>query len=489
MTFLSSFLKDREKTVRRLVILVLLYCIPAFQAMLPIDDPDIWWRLRIGQWIVENQSVPFVDFLSVYGSGKLWIEYSWLFDVLVYAVHAHFGLAGLVYFVVAMALIIAFVTHQLVRRAGLPFPAEIALVALALGGMKPLMTPRPWLLTIIFFSIELLIIARAGHLEKERLLWALPLLFAIWANFHVQFIYGLAVLGLFFAEALLTTCVGWFEYRVAAPPISAKRLALVTLACIAATMLTPYHYLLYKQIFEYIGETGIFQNISELHPMFFRSADSWLVLILTIAAAFVLGRQRKWLPYPTLLFLMGAFLAFRARRDAWFLLLVGIWIISECVRSSTYGSSFQLSKRQIAIGGVAIAVALYFASVGRQISEEHLQAVVETRFPVKAVNYVRANQFPGPLFNDYDWGGFLIWSLPELPVALDGRLNLYTNEGLERSIHTWEGRPEWESDPHLVNARLVISDKRRPLSSLLRIHPGYKTVYEDNTAVVFVPVH
>src|SRR5215470_4709327 len=177
--FIATLRAD-EQTARRIVLLALLYLIPSFQALLPIDDPDIWWRLRTGQWIVENHAVPVKDFISSYTTGKLWIEYGWSFQALVYALHARWGLVGLVYFIVAMGLIIAFVTHQLVRRAGLPFPFEVALVALALAAMKPLMTPRPWLFTVVFFSLELMIIAQARQSESSRPLWFLPLLFFVW---------------------------------------------------------------------------------------------------------------------------------------------------------------------------------------------------------------------------------------------------------------------------------------------------------------------
>src|SRR4029077_10422090 len=141
--------------------------------------------------------------------------------------------------------------------------------------------------------------------------------------------------------------------------LSFKPLLLVSLACIGVTLATPYHLLLYKQIFEYAAEAGTFQYVTELHPMFFRSLDNWITLLLTLAAAFVLGWQRKWLPYATLLLLMGVFVAFRARRDAWFLALVAIWIISDCLRSSFKGSTQRWNGSQIAVSAAMVACAIY----------------------------------------------------------------------------------------------------------------------------------
>jgi hypothetical protein len=469
-----------------MALVTLLYLITSVQALVPIDDPDIWWRFRTGQWIVENHAVPLQDQFSIYTTGKPWIEYTWLFEVLVYVAHALFSLPGVVYFVVGAALSMTFVAHQLVRRFGLPLTAEVALVAVAMGAIKPLITPRPWLFTIILFAVEMLIIDRVRRSGKPQSLWVLPLVFALWANLHIQFVYGLAVLGLLLCESFLAIAFQPAGDKIDPPALAPAPLALVLVACVTATLLTPYHYLLYKQIFEYIGQTGAFANISELHPMFFRSPDSWLVLSLTLAAAFTLGWRRKWLPFPTLLLLMAAFLAFRARRDSWVLALAAVWIIGDSVRALRHGHAFVFSKAQILACAAAVASILLAVSIARQIFEANLWAIVEQKFPVHAVHYVKANRLPGPLFNDYDWGGFLLWSLPGQAVTIDGRLNLYGDEGLQRSLNTWQGRPGWNSDPALLNAKLIVADKQRTLVSLLRSHPRYKVAYEDKIAVVFV---
>src|ERR1041385_4594891 len=114
-----------ERAFRLTILLVLLYLVLPAQALLPIDDPDIWWRFRVGEWIVQHHAVPFVDYYSAYDAGKPWIEYSWLFALLMYWLHAYFGLVGIAYFIVAMAMAISAVVYQLIRTSGLPafFPA------------------------------------------------------------------------------------------------------------------------------------------------------------------------------------------------------------------------------------------------------------------------------------------------------------------------------------------------------------------------------
>jgi len=482
----TAWLERNEPTARLVALIALLYLIPSVQAMLPIDDPDIWWRFRMGEWMVEKRAVPYADYFSAYDVGRPWIEYSWPFALIVYVVQAKFGLVGVVYFLVAMGLIIAFAAHQLLRRAGLTVQLEVALTAMALGVMKPVMSPRPWLFTIAFFIIELLIIMRVRRSSHDRWLWVLPPLFALWANFHIQFVYGLAVIGMLFAESLMLR-LRWFGSGISVPPLSAARLALVTVACAMATLLTPYHYRLYQQVFDYIGgQTGAFNYISELHPMFFRSPTDWLVLLLALSGAFALGWQRAWRPFPTLLLLMGALLAFRARRDAWVLAIAAIGIIGDSDLGASADGSFRFTKKQMVFSAVGVAVTLSLVGLARQISETNLQAAVEKKFPVKAVRFIKANGLAGPLFNHLDWGGFLIWRLREPPVVMDGRINLYGDQRVERSLNTWQAGPGWETDPELIKANLVIVDKARPLVSRLREHPGYKVAYEDDIAVVFI---
>jgi hypothetical protein len=85
----------------------------------------------------------------------------------------------------------------------------------------------------------------------------------------------------------------------------------------------------------------------------------------------------------------------------------------------------------------------------------------------------------------YDWGGFLIWALPGLPVSMDGRANLYGDDRVLRNMNTWDARPEWSLDPDLAAARLIIANRRASFTGLLRLCPKYRAIYEDNLAVVF----
>ncbi len=107
-------------------------------------------------------------------------------------------------------------------------------------------------------------------------------------------------------------------------------------------------------------------------------------------------------------------------------------------------------------------------------------------FPVQAANVVEEKGYAGPLYNDFNWGGYLIWCLRRLPVAIDGRSNLHNAERITRFDRVWGGKHDWASSPELNAARVVIAEKDAPLTQLLRLDARFELVYEDEVAVVFI---
>jgi hypothetical protein len=101
------------------------------------------------------------------------------------------------------------------------------------------------------------------------------------------------------------------------------------------------------------------------------------------------------------------------------------------------------------------------------------------------VDAIQANHYAGPLYNDFNWGGYLIWAL-RMPVSIDGRAAFYGDQAIDRSIATWGAEPDWNTDPELTKAGVVIGPPKAALTQVLRLDPKFKLVYEDKVAAVFV---
>src|SRR5205809_2493052 len=97
---------NRDRRLLHVTILAALYSLPAAIGLRPVIDLDIWWHVRQGGWILEHRALPFTDPFTSYGMGKTWIAYSWLYEIMVYALYRGFGLFGIVLYTTILAFAI-----------------------------------------------------------------------------------------------------------------------------------------------------------------------------------------------------------------------------------------------------------------------------------------------------------------------------------------------------------------------------------------------
>jgi hypothetical protein len=137
---------------------------------------------------------------------------------------------------------------------------------------------------------------------------------------------------------------------------------------------------------------------------------------------------------------------------------------------------------------VLAAVAFLSFLIARNVGFDTrgLDAAMSSVFPVKAVNFLRQNPQPGPLYNTFDWGGFLTWYMPDYPVAIDGRTDLYGDELDTQFFKTQQGDASYVDDPYLNESQVVLLSKKDGLASVLLSDSRFSLVFQDSLAVVFV---
>jgi hypothetical protein len=211
------------------------------------------------------------------------------------------------------------------------------------------------------------------------------------------------------------------------------------------------------------------------------------MLALAAGAAFALGRRRPQRSFDVLLLAAAGFCAFRARRDLWFLVLASLAVLTGAgPKTVAPAVRFDLTPRRRAVVAAALAGLMALTAWARDLSAANLERKVADVFPARAAAVVAERGYPGPLFNDFNWGGYLIWSLPRRPVALDGRTNLHGDERMVRIGSTWAGGPGWQDDPDLAAAGVVIAPADTPLAALLLPDRRFCLVHEDPVARVFI---
>jgi hypothetical protein len=479
----GSSLFDSE--LARMAGAVLLYSFPAlmFIRAFYIVDPDIWWHLRAGQWILQHHTVPVTDPFSFYGADKPWTEYSWLFDTAMAAAYGRLGLVSIALYEIAVRVGLTVALFHTVRNLLPGFWRAAALTSAAIFTMTRVIGPRPGMLTILFVIVLFDVLLSAVATGRTRLLWLLPPMFALWANWHIQFVYGLFVLGVFAAEPLVNKM---FRYRPAGesalPPVW---LWLTLGASAAATLLNPYGAKVYSTVFLYAGQTRVYNQISEFLAMNFRQPQHYLAVLLVLGAALAIGWRRNARPLWLIFLLAASVLAFRSVREIWFLAVISVCVIADGWPSPADRVLRPSPFRSRALVGIWVLALLIAASRHYGLSNDALEIQTAGAFPEAAVRYIELHHLDGPLLNDLSWGGYLVWRLPHLPVALDGRTNVHGEDRILRFSNLWKGKPGWESDPDLARANLVLTPRDAALASLLRASPQFQNVYEDSQTVIF----
>lgn len=473
-----------------------------------VVDPDIWWHIRVGDWIAANKEVPRTGIFSQHIE-RGWVAYSWGFDLLVSGIHALWGLPGIVGLLICFQVLISLIFLLAMRRvAGAGWwPLVIASAAIYAFYLNPL---RPGLFTLLFFTVELLIIFEAERRNNDRMLFWMAPLFMLWANTHLQFVYGVMVLVLYAACRV---------YGADPRRESATTMAAIVASSVIGSCIGPNGPLPYKVAFEYATQLGHYQVIQELGPLSFRRPEHFVQLLLLMAACFAVGR--RWTdaerpafapgasarqaidPFRTLLLVMTAVVSFRAMRDSWFVSMASAFVVAEASRG--FGAGHQriddnqstMDDRQWTIRpsvqyalAAMIALMASFEMAKRYgLSTRELAAIVDRIYPLQATEYVKTAGLKGPMYNDFNWGGFLMYRLPEIPVSMDPRADLYGPELFARSLATANAAPSWQADPDLARANLVLIPHRYPLAAALSADPRFRVVYRDHVGVVFVRAH
>jgi hypothetical protein len=116
------------------------------------------------------------------------------------------------------------------------------------------------------------------------------------------------------------------------------------------------------------------------------------------------------------------------------------------------------------------------------------QPITEAKsYPAAAVDFIANNNLPQPIFNEYIWGGYLIWRLyPNYRVSMDGRADVYGDDLIDEFLSVHDGEPKWRESLDRRGVRTVLVQPDVPLASLLRVDAGWQKVFEDQSSIIFV---
>ena len=500
----------QRRPIQLLVLLGLLSSV-AYRAMLVkfcVLDLDIWWHIKVGDWIIDHHAFPHTGILSRTAADRPWAAYSWGYELLLSRAYAwsdriSLGLVGVGMFGTLLTVAVAYAVYWMIRRLSGNFWVACILATVSCWAFLFSMMPRPVFLSMILFAVTLTLLLESKRPGCANVLYWLPLVFLVWANCHIQFVYGIVVVGLFTGVNLLQQLGARFGIipDFAQPSaLPARKLLLIFAACLLATCVGPYSYHLYAIVFSYASSKFPYTYIREFQALNFRFFIHYLELLLAAAAFFTLGRQKRVDFFKLALLTVASVVAFRTMRDSWFLCIAAAACIAdswseeigaEQVRAKeAHGEEAARQRLETLPEKVGLAAALpvilFLIAGNTRFNTRGLDDAMSSFFPVKAVNFLRQHPQPGPLYNSFDWGGFLTWYMPDYPVAIDGRTDLYGDELDTLFFDSGRGADSYINDPYLNEAGVVLLQKDKPLAAILSADQRFQRIYEDRLAVVFV---
>ena len=487
-------------------------------------DPDFGWRVRTGEWILQNQKLPTKDLFSFTMPDYPWIDHAWLSSVLFALAHRHVPptlLSGIIALLVAFPFIWWIWRVQNVWERITVFIAGLSLLLF--------MGVRAQFFSLFLFFVCWLIIEYRRL--RPGLMALLPLLFFLWSMVHGGFVAGLFFLGLVF----LIDLYQWHRGEVHAPELLLSGSSFILSS--TATLVTPYGLRLAEEIAIIFFSRENARFISEWQPLPNFFFDPLIITLTAVSILFTLRSWKTWTVERSVPFYVFLAFALVSARNWYFFIIVALPILTESM--SALGEEIKNSKpsrHAKLFAGILVSVALFVFIWGggwwRVVSwrdrrlERYPYGALASLASLPPVDSTR-------LFNEYAWGGWLIFHTPHLKTFIDGRMPyweekehsvmrdyvdviLLEKKSLEELVRQYDlnaalvprratSSPSWlERSAKRIAKELVSRDTvarlqeriERPLN-FLRPKPqmnlteefqrlGWQVVYEDNIAVLLL---
>ncbi len=473
------------------VLLVTLIPITLSDSLLNTDG-DPARHLRLGRWMLEHRALLRVDNFSFTKGGQSFLPFEWGSEVVYAAAHAVGGLAAVAVLAgLVLALTYALLARFLLRHGVEPLLAYLtAIAAVVLGAGH--WVARPHLFTMLF---AIVLLAMLEDPTPRARWWYLPL-FAVWANLHGGFVYGLVLIGLYLAGDLIELWIsGDPAWRIRARH-HAKALAIGAVAvCLNAN-----GFALVRHVLEFFGHTLILQATQEFHSPDFQTLNGkvFLAVLLVLVVGLALARRRPSAPH-LLVFLANVWFAMHSQRNVELFALTALPLMVMHLDGGwrrvpglerprrAFEQEYQARHRGVPAAVFALQMIVLACLGGRLGSWEIITDHFDRRaFPVDAVEHARAAHLDGRLFTEFVWGGYVLYAWPEQRVFMDGGTDHYGEQLVREHLGMTTLDPGWRD----ILARWDISVALLPPGSRLRAEldrePGWRTWYADSTAAILV---
>lgn len=492
-------------TTKRLLLICFLGMIFWIGLGIKIFEPDIWRHLSTGQYILENSTFPKEEVFSYTASGRLWVVYSWLAEIIFYKI----SLLGINWLIVLRVFLITLtfgIILKTVYNLTENFNLAILVSILAIFSFAPSWEERPQLFSFVFTSVFVYILSGYKYKGNNHL-WILPVIMVFWVNLHIYFIIGLILITLYIVGESFRKWFDWSDN----PCLSSskiKKLIWILLISISVCFLNPYTYRIFPQILEFVTMEATSEISGEMHSPNFHLLEVYVfeIVIFISFLALILSPRRpdftEWC-----IFFGFTHQAMYALRNMpfWGIVAPSIFgpylkdVVSLVLKKSRkdFKPNYPQKNKHCLEGFLKryypfinwLLVACLVVLIGMRFprNKEIQFCIKKGSYPVGAVSFIKENKLPGPMFNRLLWGAYLIYELyPEYKVAFDGRTQVYGDELLREYCKVHFLGSDWRKILEKYKVNFIIWKRRSPLTQVLTKNKDWRLIYKDKLAVIFI---
>jgi hypothetical protein len=476
---------------------VLLACVlvaAAARFTVPVADPDFWYHLATGRWMLEHGRLPAHDLYTFTVAGHPWVDYEWLTEVVTWVMYGHAGMAAVSVCFGVVTWIGFLFLYLSVTADRPPYLIAAGALALALVMTGAVWGPRPQMVTFTLASVELYLLRRLlSGAGRDRAVYLIPPLIALWANLHGGWPLGWLLIGVAAMAEGMSRLGGHDRPRSAA---NLRTLTLIAVPSAVAPLLNPNGVAVYAAPLVPITSHAQQALINEWQSPNFHDPWTWplgLAILLLIAGA-AAARPRLFDLLLTCCCLAMALIS--VRHVALFALAAAPML------THTWGAAFTgieprlpgflTRQRPARLWAALVVFALTCAATAGATAWRLGQqgAVTRSLQPVGAAGWLAAHPGVGTrMFNDYPWGGYLAYRFFPSPTR---RVYIYTEANVMGDALLWryetvqDLRPGWRQVLDEDRVDYIVTASAGPLAGVLATQPGWHLAYRDSTATIFV---
>lgn len=435
----------------------------------PPGDPDTWWHLRTGEWVLDNKAIPHSDPWSAIAQGDHWVDHEWLsqiFWALSYRIGGYHGVSvfgALLFLAILSALVVqAFRRTSPYRALGLTFLVVLGLT----GGWAA----RPQLVSFLLLIPTGVLLRRGIH--RGNAPWVLIPIVWVWANLH----------GLWVLAPVLTLAIAvghLIDHRDAATRLFGRHV-LLALGMVVAAGLTPNGLDVLRSPIEV---AGVGKFVVEWGPVPLTALYGIGFFGLLGIYALSLARSTEKAPWVELVpVLFAALLGLRYIRTV----APAVVILVPYV-ATRLAIRRPRTVRHDRLSIIALAATAAIGLVGAVIAVRETPDLPDAA-PVAASEVI--NSLPGEqvVINEYGMGGWILWATPDAHPLIDGRAELYGNTYIGNYLSALQmAGSDWSKVLLRDDPTVAFLHRDVPAAVGLQEILGWKELYSDDTWLVLVP--